>query len=60
MGEAFKKGDLVELKSGGPKMTVREAGKTNSGKVMVWCDWFDGQKQVNGSFPPESLKPVEG
>jgi uncharacterized protein YodC (DUF2158 family) len=57
MGEEFKAGDVVELKSGGPKMTVSQAGKAAiSGRPMILCDWFDGQKKMRDSFPPESLK----
>jgi uncharacterized protein YodC (DUF2158 family) len=56
MGEEFKAGDLVELKSGGPEMTVKEAGKANSGKYLVWCDWFDDSKKMSDAFAPESLR----
>lgn len=56
MGEEFKAGDVVELKSGGPKMTVKQTGKAaTTCRFMVWCDWFDGQKKMSESFPPESL-----
>lgn len=57
MGEEFKAGDVVELKSGGPKMTVKQTGKMAlSNKFMIWCDWFDGQKKMSEGFAPESLK----
>lgn len=32
----FKTGDVVRLKSGGPKMTVKEEGDS-----IVSCQWFD-------------------
>jgi uncharacterized protein YodC (DUF2158 family) len=54
----YKAGDVVHLKSGGPKMTVTEVRMWN-GKMRVWCEWFSGDKNSSDSFPPESLKPVE-
>ena len=51
--EKFKVGDVVILKSGGPKMTVEdvEAGDT------IVCQWFiTGQKLEYGSFPADSLE----
>jgi len=49
----WKKGDLVELKSGGPPMTVNDIH--NNGKL--YCFWFDGTEQKNGLFNPETVKP---
>ena len=41
-------------------MTVSQAGKAAmTGKLSVWCDWFDGTKKMEGTFPPESLKRIE-
>ena len=45
----FKKGDVVRLKSGGPKMTVSDVGDyTTSGgpEDGVHCVWFDLVKGV--------------
>jgi uncharacterized protein YodC (DUF2158 family) len=56
MNETFKIGDTVELKSGGPKMTV--AGPAFYGNALV-CQWFDGTKLSSGEFPPSSLKPAD-
>jgi uncharacterized protein YodC (DUF2158 family) len=36
----FKVGDVVILKSGGPKMTIHAVGTDVHGKPMVWCTWF--------------------
>ena len=55
MAENIEKGDVVQLKSGGPKMTVTET-KDRYGNVA--CVWFDGTKQVYGSFPMETLNKV--
>ena len=51
--EGFQPGDTVELKSGGPDMTVRET--TPEGDVI--CEWFDrrGAHQL-ASFMPETLQ----
>jgi uncharacterized protein YodC (DUF2158 family) len=56
-------GAVVQLKSGGPSMTVRWAGEDQYGQIVVACDWFtqDGPpwKKETGSFPPTSLKVLE-
>jgi uncharacterized protein YodC (DUF2158 family) len=41
--QKFKTGDDVVLKSGGPRMTVREY--VADGKVQ--CDWFNGSDDYN-------------
>ena len=54
----FSTGDIVRLKSGGPKMTVLE-----SGGEQVQCKWFDRNgKMHTDSFPTAMLdefKPRE-
>ena len=55
MHDQFKPGDVVILKSGGPKMTVSRVGAVN-GKPTVWCDWFEGAKKIHGAFDPNSLQ----
>jgi uncharacterized protein YodC (DUF2158 family) len=47
----FKVGDVVQLKSGGPKMTVTTI-RTDS----LDCSWFEGVKQHEGNFPPDALQ----
>lgn len=56
MSTAFKPGDLVRLKSGGPKMTVSH----RTGENELCCIWFasEGKKQ-NDVFKGETLKLVE-
>lgn len=53
MAEDFKIGDVVQLNSGGPKMTV-----TNvlSKEQYVHTTWFAGSKKENGGFPFASVK----
>jgi uncharacterized protein YodC (DUF2158 family) len=56
----FKPGDVVRLKSGGPRMTVEQVGKTQFGDDGVWCVWFEtsGSRQVakRETFPPVALE----
>lgn len=54
MAAAFKVGDVVQLKSGGPKMTVREAKDL----ANIRTSWFAGSKHETGYFPPDALVPV--
>ena len=54
----MKPGDIVQLKSGGPRMTVVEV-KEWSGEVRVWCTWFDAKNNtLSESFPLAALKPA--
>jgi uncharacterized protein YodC (DUF2158 family) len=59
---AFASGDVVQLKSGGPKMTVKHIGTMLDDEEVV-CVWFEevGKKQVHTekSFNPNTLKKVE-
>jgi uncharacterized protein YodC (DUF2158 family) len=41
----YEVGDVVRLKSGGPKMTVTEVNRPN-----VVCSWFDGNELSYGTF----------
>jgi uncharacterized protein YodC (DUF2158 family) len=55
---SFNVGDVVVLKSGGPKMTV---DKISGNEVQ--CVWFEGANQKYGAFPPNALKayePIQG
>jgi uncharacterized protein YodC (DUF2158 family) len=56
--DEIKAGDVVMLKSGGPKMPVSEIGKDSLGNMRVWCDWFEGSKMEQGVFPIHSLKLI--
>ena len=54
--EKFKVGDIVILKSGGPKMTVEDVEAVDT----IVCQWFvAGQKLEYGSFPADSLERAE-
>lgn len=54
MPNSFDVGDVVELKSGGPEMTVQSKDGDH-----VWAQWFGGRKLERGRFPVASLLPVE-
>jgi uncharacterized protein YodC (DUF2158 family) len=54
----FKPGDVVQLKSGGPKMTVDHVDKDHLDKERCFCQWFAGAKLEKGWFPFDSVVPV--
>jgi len=53
----FKEGDVVQLKSGGPSMTVKQLCRDGD----LQCAWFTGphnqQELKHGLFKPHELKP---
>lgn len=51
---SFKIGDVVQLNSGGPKMTVDGFDLTE-----VICVWFQGTSKQSGKFQAASLKVYE-
>lgn len=55
MAKDFKTGEVVQLKSGGPKMTVSSYAADGE---RVYCQWFSGSKLESGSFPVESVERV--
>ena len=51
--QKFKVGDVVQLKSGGPTMTVTNVAGTDA----VSCTWFDNlYQEKNGKFPEAALE----
>lgn len=54
---AFNVGDIVQLKSGGPEMTVQTVPASSI--TTYRCQWFAGRKLESGNFPAESLKPIK-
>jgi len=53
----FEIGYIVQLKSGGPEMTVQSVPENP--KQSYRCQWFAGKKLESGTFPPDSLKLVK-
>ena len=49
----YETGDVVRLKSGGPKMTV--VGRM-WGSDQLLCNWFEGVRSHAGSFPSKALE----
>ena len=49
MANEIKAGDVVQLKSGGPLMTVHSIGNYN-GIESASCMWFEKNKQEKGVF----------
>ena len=61
--DEFQAGDVVELKSGSPDMTIESVENGAQGSVMVWCVWshFDsvnGRKIYRESMSTAVLKHV--
>jgi uncharacterized protein YodC (DUF2158 family) len=59
---AFSKGDVVILKSGGPKMSVVDIGDYGpmGPEDGVKCVWFDKTKKFEDVFDAVTLRPVSG
>jgi uncharacterized protein YodC (DUF2158 family) len=58
---AYKIGDQVQLKSGGPIMTVTGVGKVVQGKSQVECSWIDKAKKPQKEiYPEDALMPYLG
>jgi uncharacterized protein YodC (DUF2158 family) len=55
-------GDIVQLKSGGPKMTIEDIGNysfdPNGPKNQAKCVWFDGNANKDSVFVLDMLKLV--
>ena len=49
----FEVGDVVQLKSGGPIMTVSSTEGSH-----LFCEWFDNGEAKNGYYPPAALQAV--
>jgi uncharacterized protein YodC (DUF2158 family) len=60
MADDFKVGEVVQLKSGGPKMTIGKIGSQSmSGKTAdeAKCSWFDEKNKIQEEwFQLTSLK----
>jgi uncharacterized protein YodC (DUF2158 family) len=57
MAEQFKVGNIVQLKSGGPPMTVKSVEALDG---ECFCEWFgDGSTLKSHTFFPETLKEAK-
>ena len=46
----LKIGDVVQLKSGGPVMTIAEIRDYSSSRDGALCEWFDDKEKKNAVF----------
>ncbi|WP_089528498.1 YodC family protein [Pantoea ananatis] len=58
MSAKYKVGDIVQINSGGPLMTV-QVSPADPTATTYTCQWFAGKKLESGRFPESSLKPVQ-
>lgn len=56
---AFTVGDIVQLKSGGPEMTVDNVHTFSNDAPRYTCKWFAGKKVQSERFDEGALKAVE-
>lgn len=63
MANAFKIGEQVQLKSGGPPMTIRHApgekGEYHHQPDQYFCEWFKGATRDNGNFHEHVLQSYQ-
>ena len=55
---SFLEGDVVQLRSGGPKMTV-DGLLDQAGKFQAKCSWFNGAIRMSDLFELHSLRNLE-
>ena len=46
----WKEGDVVRLKSGGPRMIIDRVMHYSDDSTSVYCVWFDGGQKENVAF----------
>ena len=59
MKPKYQVGDLVQLKSGGPGMTVTRLTESPDETVRVDTTWFAGKKNESGRFPEDALQTYD-
>jgi len=53
----FKVGNVVQLKSGGARMTVSKLFKSPEGREMAQCTWFDKKpREHRAAFVIDALE----
>jgi len=58
MATAFKPEDVVQLVSGGPRMTITQIGSETPVDQKVWCVWSKGGKKKEDAFSVSALTLV--
>ena len=57
----FKPGQIVMVRSGGPRMTVTQCAVDMLGEMTVWCSWFDDKmKPQKDTFPAAAVELYDG
>lgn len=56
MAAKFSTGDVVQLKSGGPAMTISEFLTDHSKSPRYRCKWFKGASYETNVFEEETLQ----
>jgi uncharacterized protein YodC (DUF2158 family) len=57
MADEIKMGEIVRLKSSGPKMTVEAVFTDVGGQMCVRCSWFDKQdNKISDAFALEAVE----
>jgi uncharacterized protein YodC (DUF2158 family) len=52
-------GDLVQLKSGGPTMTVTSLIEDSPTEAKVICTWYVEDERIQEPFDPATLKAAK-
>jgi uncharacterized protein YodC (DUF2158 family) len=60
MADIIEVGDVVCLKSGGPRMAATMVEKDALEVITAWCDWFEDHEQKQSNFPVTSLESDAG
>ena len=55
----WKEGDVVRLKSGGPKMVVDRVKYFSDDSASVYCVWFVDSNKEECDFPPDALERLK-
>jgi uncharacterized protein YodC (DUF2158 family) len=53
---SFKEGDIVQLKSGGPWMTMVSLSDKDNHRAMATCAWFDDANEKSSFFKESCLR----
>lgn len=57
MSAKFSPGDIVQLKSGGPAMTIASVTGEEEGRNIGYrCEWFKGASKETAHFQEHTLK----
>ena len=59
MEHDLKAGEVVRLKSGGPKMTIQDVGNYSTMGLAAKCVWFEASKRHEDVFALAMLERPE-